>query len=109
MKGRIVAISCASDITILEAESLEIKANWRSSSNEITVQYAWLLLVPHANLQRPIAVVLYSGASNMIHLRILAFDEAESISQFKDESTELSVEVISQGPTCLTLELTDLS
>ena len=91
-----MALSCALDVTILDAESLEIKSDWPSSSNGITVQYAWFTSIAHTNLQRPFAVVLYSGALSVTHLRILAFDEAESISQVKDESIELSFEVNSQ-------------
>ena len=40
-------------------------------------------------------IVIYSGTANT-HLRILAIDEADSISQFKDEDIELPVEVISR-------------
>ena len=94
LNGRIVALSCAGDVTILDAESLETKLNWPSSSNGPTVQFAWLLSMAPKKLQtRVFMIVVYSGTTNT-HLRILAIDEADSISQFKDEDIELPVEVI---------------
>jgi len=95
LKDKIVALSCAGDVTILDSESLDTKSNWTTSSDGQTVQYAWLLPMSPRTLQtKAFMIVLYSGTSNT-HLRILAIDETDSISQVKDEDIELPFEVIS--------------
>jgi hypothetical protein len=101
MKGSVVALSCAGDITILESETLETKSNWPSPSNGSSVQYAWLLSMAHSNLQaRTFMIVLYSGPPNTTHLRVQTIDETDSISQIKDEDIELPVEVILRRSHC---------
>lgn len=95
LKDRIVALSCAGDVTILDSESLEVKSKCSSSSSGQTVRYAWLLPMTPRNLQTSaLMVVLHSGTPNA-HLRLLAIDETDSISQVKDEDIELPFEVIS--------------
>lgn len=87
-----MALSTTGDVTIIDADSLEVKTTFSSSPS--TVSHASMFPASTSPLSSgqntAILVMVASGSSKTTHLRILAIDETDSIS-LKQES-EISVD-----------------
>ena len=99
LPGRIVALSNTGDVTILNREDLETISNHTQKSPDTGVLASWLFPRSVLNLgdsqKGGILVLIVSGVTDTTHLRILAIDEADSISQLREQTIGLSSEVFS--------------
>jgi gephyrin len=97
LPGRIAALSTTGDVEVIDIESLETKSSM-PSSNSSTNTHAWLFSASTASLSRANSgatlVALSSGTSKTIHLRILAIDEADSISEEHEWEIPIDAEVL---------------
>ena len=97
LPGRIVALSNTGDVTILNHEDLETISNHTQKSPDLGVLSSWLFPRSMLNVgdsqKGAILILVVSGATDTTHLRILAINEADSISQLREQNIGLSSEV----------------
>ena len=97
LPGRIAALSTTGDVEVIDIESLEARSSMPSSKSS-TNMHAWLFSARTASLSRAKSggtlVTLSSGISKTIHLRILAIDEADSISEEHEWEIPIDAEVL---------------
>ena len=97
LPGRIAALSTTGDVEVIDIESLEAKSSMPSSKSS-TNTHAWLFAASTASLSRANSgatlVTLSSRTSKTIHLRILAIDEADSISEEHEWEIPIGAEVL---------------
>ena len=96
LPGRIAALSTTGDIEVIDTESLEARSSMPSSKSS-TNTHAWLFSARTASLSRAnsgATLVTLSSASKTIHLRILAIDEADSISEEHEWEIPMDAEVL---------------
>ena len=96
LPGRIAALSTTGDIEVIDTESLEARSSMPSSKSS-TNTHAWLFSARTASLSRAnsgATLVTLSSASKTIHLRILAIDEADSISEEHEWEIPIDAEVL---------------
>ncbi|KDR84273.1 hypothetical protein GALMADRAFT_133615 [Galerina marginata CBS 339.88] len=82
---RIIAVTTTGDVSVVDAGSLEVKTT--SSQKKSHVIHASMFPASTSFLAQPkgaIIVTASSGSSKTTHLRILAIDEADSISQIQE-------------------------
>ncbi|KAH9482205.1 hypothetical protein JR316_0004300 [Psilocybe cubensis] len=90
---RLIALSTNGEVAVVDAESLEVKSSIQQStlSNVIHATVLPASTSPFGRgLNGSILVVASAGSSKNTHLRILAIDEADSISQ--EQEHELSID-----------------
>jgi len=92
----IVALSNTGDVTILNPGDLETISNYTPNTADMRVLYSWLF--PRSEIlgdsqKVAIMILIVSGVTDTTHLRILAIDEANSVSQLQEQNIELSSEV----------------
>ena len=95
---RIAALSTSGDVEVIDVDSLEIKSSLLSSKSSSNTQ-TWLFSAGTASFSKAksgvILVTFPSRTSKTIHLRILAIDEADSISEEHEWEIPIDAEVLS--------------
>ncbi|KAF8883188.1 hypothetical protein CPB84DRAFT_193080 [Gymnopilus junonius] len=94
---RIVALSITGNIAVVDADSLEVKTTFSSSASAVIhASFFSACTSSFSSLQQGgVLVVVSSGPSKSTHLRILAIDEADSISLKQENQISVDSEKIS--------------